>query len=228
MKKLYKRLTLPLVILLMIGPLKINGQNITVKGKVTTYDSIPVIRAEVKARGTGMKVLTDSLGQFIIECLKDDKLVFKAGGFKKERREVTEEDNFVEINMEFRGGDRNLELAIGPNGHIREKDRKIINSLNDEAVDFSRYSTIYDALRGRVAGVNIIGDNVYIRGQTNIISGDDEALLVVDGVVVSKAAFSTVSTSDIRRIRVLKGSAAAIYGARGGNGVVEVETKRGK
>jgi len=59
-------------------------------------------------------------------------------------------------------------------------------------------------------------------------SAGAEALFVVDGIIVSKEVFSAVPTSDIQNIRVLKGSAASIYGSRGGNGVVEVDTKRGK
>ena len=216
------------VILILSFSLNSYGQGNIVAGKVTTYDSIPVVKASVEVKGSDIEVLTDSLGYFTIECQKDDRLIVSASGFRTERIKVSGDDEYLNINLQLKEGARNLELAIGPDGHIREADKQKISTINDREVDFSMYSTIYDALRGRVSGVNIVGDIIYIRGQTTIGSGDAEALFVVDGVIVSKEVFSTIPTSDIQNIRVLKGSAASIYGSRGGNGVIEVDTKRGK
>jgi len=222
------KLIFPVLMLVVSMPLCLYGQEEILRGKVTTFDSIPVIKAEVKAKGTGMEVLTDSLGYFSIECLNDDKITISASGFKRENLKLKGGETFVDVNIELREGERYLELAIGPDGHIREADKQKVSSINDREVDFSMYSTIYDALRGRVSGVHIVGDIVYIRSQTTIGSADAEALFVVDGIIVSKFVFSSIPTSDIQNIRVLKGSAASIYGSRGGNGVIEVDTKRGK
>lgn len=228
MRKLYLHLFYSSFLILLLNPSYIYGQDIRIHGKVTTYDSIPLVKAEVKAKGTGAEVLTDSLGHFTINCLEDDRLIFTARGFRRETVKAEGGEDFLHVNMDMRDDERSLELAIGPDGHIREADKQLVSTINDRSVDFSMYSTIYDALRGRVAGVNIVGDIIYIRGQTTIGSGDAEALLVVDGVIVSKMVFSSIPTSDIQNIRVLKGSAASIYGSRGGNGVIEVDTKRGK
>lgn len=216
------------MVLLISLPAGMMGQEIKLRGKVTTYDSIPLIKAEIKAKGSGMEVLTDSLGQFSIECLDEDKLIITASGFRREKIKVNADDEFLDINMEMKEGQRNLELALGPDGHIREADKEKVSTINDKEVDFSMYSDIYSVLRGQVSGVHIVGDKVFIRGQTTIGSADAEALFVVDGVIVSKFVFSSIPTSDIENIRVLKGSAASIYGSRGGNGVIEVDTKRGK
>jgi len=228
MNKMNIKLIFPVLMLVVSMPLCLYGQEEILRGKVTTFDSIPVIKAEVKAKGTGMEVLTDSLGYFSIECLNDDKITISASGFKRENLKLKGGETFVDVNIELREGERYLELAIGPDGHIREADKQKVSSINDREVDFSMYSTIYDALRGRVSGVHIVGDIVYIRSQTTIGSADAEALFVVDGIIVSKFVFSSIPTSDIQNIRVLKGSAASIYGSRGGNGVIEVDTKRGK
>jgi len=229
---LMRKKNIQLVILFMLAvicmPSGLKGQEYEVSGKVTTYDSIPLIDAEIKAKGTGMEVKTDSLGRFTVNCLEDDKLTVRARGFRRERVKVNMDETDLHINLVLKDDPRSLELALGPDGHIREADKQKVSTINDKEVDFSMYSNIYDALRGRVAGVNIVGNIVYIRGQTTIGSGDAEALFVVDGIIVSKEVFSTIPTSDIQNIRVLKGSAAAIYGSRGGNGVVEVDTKRGK
>jgi len=220
-----------MLLMLAIGlflPEGICGQELLLRGRVTTYDSIPLMNVEVTAKSTGAEVVTDSLGKFALECLNDDKLIFNAKSFKRKTVNLKEDETFLDVNLELKEGERYLELALGPDGYIREADKQKVSTINDRKVDFSMYSTIYDALRGRVAGVNIVGDIVYIRGQTTIGSGDAEALFVVDGVIVSKFVFSSIPTSDIQNIRVLKGSAASIYGSRGGNGVIEVDTKRGK
>ncbi|HCC70747.1 MAG TPA: TonB-dependent receptor [Bacteroidales bacterium] len=226
MKKIKIQAFLLLVIITFISA-DVYGQTVKVHGKVTTYDSIPLVRAVIEAKGTGIEVLTDSLGYFAIECLEEDRIIVSAKGFLKEKIRITGEEDYFNINMKLREGERSLELAIGPDGHIREADKQKVSAINDRSIDFSMYSNIYDALRG-ISGVRIVGDIVYIRGQTTIGSGDAEALFVVDGIIVSKMVFSSIPTSDIKNIRVLKGSSASIYGSRGGNGVVEVDTKRGK
>ncbi|MBA7555170.1 TonB-dependent receptor P3 [subsurface metagenome] len=58
--------------------------------------------------------------------------------------------------------------------------------------------------------------------------GSNAALLVVDGVFVNESSFASIPTTDIASISVLKDAAASIYGVRGANGVVIVETKRGR
>jgi len=224
-KRIYSVMLLSYFVLIPSG---IIGQEIQINGQVTTFDSIPLVGASIEAREAENTVFTDSLGYFSIESMADDKLIIKAKGFMSERIKIQGEQDYLNVNMKLKEGERNLELAIGPDGHIRDADKQKVSTINDRTVDFSMYSTIYDALRGRVAGVNIVGDIVYIRGQTTIGSGDAEALFVVDGIIVSKDVFSATPTSDIQNIRVLKGSSASIYGSRGGNGVIEVDTKRGK
>ncbi|MBS0010265.1 MAG: TonB-dependent receptor plug domain-containing protein [Bacteroidales bacterium] len=228
MKKLKSQLLILLLIVFFCVPAGVYGQELMLEGKVTTYDSIPVVNAQVKAKGTKMEVYTDKHGNFEIKCTARDKITVSAKGFRRGTVKLTGMEDFLDVDLELKPGERNLELALGPDGHIRDADKQKISTINDRDIDFSMYSNIFDALRGRIAGVHVVGDNVYIRGQTNLSGGDSEALFVVDGVIVSKFVFSSTPTSDIQNIRVLKGSAASIYGSRGGNGVVEVDTKRGK
>lgn len=226
MKKLYFNLFISTLVIVM-APLHALAQEKILEGKVTIYDSIPLVDVEVKVKSTGQVSLTDTLGHFRVECMNDDKLIFKARGFKRNRIKTVEEDTFLNVNMDLGSGNNSLELATQPGGHIRGAYKETVNTINDKKVDFSMYSNIYDVLRGQISGVHIVGDRVIIRGGTTF-SGSDEALFVVDGDIVSKFVFSSVPTSEIKSIKVLKGSEASIYGSRGGNGVVEVETKRGR
>ena len=110
----------------------------------------------------------------------------------------------------------------------------IATAKGDELTKQQNFSAL-DNLRGKVSGVNIFSNSsqpgaysnrVIIRGMATINSSSDP-LYVVDGVVMEN--FDLVNPNDIESMEVLKdASAAAIYGARGANGVIMVTTKRGK
>lgn len=108
-----------------------------------------------------------------------------------------------------------------------------ISSVDEEEIERSQATTIEEVLAGRVAGVHVIqtpeGFSVRIRG-VNSIFGNNEPLYVVDGVplVSVRGGIVPVNPRDVESIDVLKGAAAAIYGWRGGNGVIVITTKRGR
>jgi TonB-dependent SusC/RagA subfamily outer membrane receptor len=93
----------------------------------------------------------------------------------------------------------------------------------------ARASTIQELLEGRLTGVRVrrSGGRVWveIRGP-GTINGSTEALIVVDGIESSGTTLVSMSPSDVERIRVLKDGSAAIYGVRGGNGVLLITTRR--
>ena len=121
-------------------------------------------------------------------------------------------------------------------GTMRKSDvtGSIATAKGDELTKQQNFSAV-DNLRGKVSGVNIFSNSsqpgaysnrVIIRGMATINSSSDP-LYVVDGVVMEN--FDLVNPNDIESMEVLKdASAAAIYGARGANGVIMVTTKRGK
>lgn len=121
-------------------------------------------------------------------------------------------------------------------GTMRKSDvtGSIATAKGDELTKQQNFSAL-DNLRGKVSGVNIFSNSsqpgaysnrVIIRGMATINSSSDP-LYVVDGVVMEN--FDLVNPNDIESMEVLKdASAAAIYGARGANGVIMVTTKRGK
>jgi TonB-dependent SusC/RagA subfamily outer membrane receptor len=94
--------------------------------------------------------------------------------------------------------------------------------------DFSKGSqNALDVIKGRMPGVNVYGDQVIIRGP-NSIMGSNQPLFLIDGVPTEGVeSIKAIPIEDIDRIEVLKGPSAAIYGARGANGVIAVYTKRG-
>lgn len=111
-----------------------------------------------------------------------------------------------------------------------------VSSMTEKDLDEGRAMRLVDLLASRVPGVRVVtrpdGDlSVRIRGASDSLSG--EPLIVVDGMPVFSnrmmAVLETLNTHDIQRIDVLKDAGStAIYGVRGGNGVILVTTRRGR
>ncbi len=98
-----------------------------------------------------------------------------------------------------------------------------------EILEESPTATIAELLQGRVAGVQVINGRIRIRG-INSIQGSNEPLIVLDGIpLAGDPSMSHINPRDVQSINVLKSTAAAaIYGSRGSNGVIEIKTKKGR
>jgi len=83
-----------------------------------------------------------------------------------------------------------------------------------------------DLIRDHVAGVQVINGEIVIRG-TKSFYGSSEALIVVDGVITDRRTLDMISPVDVKSVDVIKDGASAVYGSRGANGVIIIETKKG-
>lgn len=203
-----------------------SGQDRIVHGIVTTFDSIPLIDAEVRVKSTKQTVLTDTLGRFAVSCDSTDKLKVSAYGFYNQNVQLNEKIKFAAINLKLKPGEKNREYAIGY-GHVSDKNKlNAVANLNKNDVDFSQYNDIYELIRGRFAGVQIINNEIIIRG-INSINSSSAALIVVDGITVDESVLQSIPPNQVENIDILKDGSAAIYGSRGANGVVLIETRRG-
>lgn len=204
----------------------LHSQERTVKGVVTTLDSIPLINAQIKVLSSKQIAFTDSVGRFEITCLKDDKIKISARGFSTRKVKLDEKIKMAYVNLDLKPGPKNTELAIGY-GHVKETEKlSAISSIKADKNNFSSYSSIYQLIQGRVAGVEIVGKDIRIRG-VNSINSPTSALIVVDGIVVDSGMLDSISPQDVKSIDFLKDGSAAIYGSRGAGGVVLITTKRG-
>jgi TonB-dependent SusC/RagA subfamily outer membrane receptor len=231
MEKLIIRMILITAIPLMGGS-SLFGQEKTIRGKVTTFDSIPLFGAKVRVKSTREVVLTDSFGLFTVQCQSRDKLKASATGFSSRRIRIRDQVKFVMVNLEIKPGEQNEELAaavaVGYGYVMDRKKLQAISHLNEMDMDFSNFSNIYDIIRSRFPGVLVTGDNdIIIRGAVASETGSNTALLLVDGVETDKTSFGYIPTADIASINILKDASTAVYGIRGANGVVIVVTKRG-
>jgi TonB-dependent SusC/RagA subfamily outer membrane receptor len=205
------------------------GQEKVIEGMVTTFDSLPLVGASIEVKSTKKIVYTDTLGMFTVSCFPKDKLKVTAKGFTRKNVRIDEKIKYVLVNLKLMPGPENRELAIGY-GHVQDADKLYaISNVNENDIDFSHYSNIYQILEEQFSSsVQIRSDGELVIRNTPTMSGGNAALLIVDGRQVDEFNFANINTADIASINVLKDASSSVYGSRGGNGVVIVETKRGE
>ncbi len=81
-----------------------------VQGKVTTFDSIPIIGASIHKKSSKKIVYTDSLGMFTFSCLQKDKLSVTTNGFSRQNVKITKNTQFIFVNLKLQQGEQNREI----------------------------------------------------------------------------------------------------------------------
>jgi TonB-dependent SusC/RagA subfamily outer membrane receptor len=199
------------------------AQTRVVNGKLTAFNTYPVKNVLVEAKKCGSAILSDSLGRFSIVCMENDVVKIKPKAFLPVTKKVGPDTDSLILNLIFVDSEKNREIAIGY-GYVNEKDLQYaVSNLQQENNEYCYYSNVFELIRGRFAGVTVDNGAVIIRGNNSLLASND-ALYVVDGIVVS--SIDWIVPCDIQSISIIKDGSAAIYGSRGSNGVVMIETKR--
>ena len=235
----------------IIAFLPLKGQQ-TVSGKVTEQNENQAVPGvNVLIEGTKLGTVTNADGNYSLEVPVNGTLVFTFVGFRDQRINVGNR-TIIDVALEPEIAELN-EVVITALSIPR--DVKALNysvsEVSGENFTEARENNLANALTGRVAGVNVTNANggpasstrVIIRGNT-ALQGRNQPLYVVDGVPVLNNDFgqagmwggadmgdgmSSINPDDIESISVLKGAnAAALYGARAANGVINVITKKGR
>lgn len=206
----------------------------TVTGQVVDTESgeaLPGVNIYIE--GTRIGTSTDAEGEFTIDVPDlNQTLVFSYIGYETKQIEIDGRTNFtVSLNSEMVYGE---ELIVVGYGTMRREDiTSSVSSVSNEDFNTGVAINPLDMIQGRVAGLTIsrggfdpnAGVGIQLRGVSSIEAGRGP-LIVVDGV--PGADLQNISNSEIESIDVLKdGSAAAIYGTRGTNGVIYITTKSG-
>ena len=210
----------------------LKAQDHIIQGVVHAFDSIPLIGAEIMVKSTKQSFFTDSTGNVVIFCNSKDKLKVRANGFSNQNIKINEKIKLVAVNLKLKPGKKKQSegmqaYAIGY-GHVSERDKTTATeSLRKNEASFSRYNDMYDLIRGQFAGVEVtMNGEIIIRG-TSSFNSSSTALIVVDGVIMDGDILNILSPVQIKNIYVIKDGSAAIYGSRGANGVLIIETLRG-
>ena len=244
-------ITLVAICLLQIS--FVSAQNASpVTGYVRDKAGLPVIGATVLVDGTQKGTATNAEGWFSIEAAPSDQLSVSFIGYKtatvavgsRSQIDITLEEDATSIS----------EVVVTALGLSRETKSLSYNvqKVDGEELVKTKDANIMNSLAGKIPGVQINasaagiggGTRVVMRG-TKSISGNNNALYVVDGIPLSNPstaqpddqytgagqtgdAMSTINADDIESVSVLNGSAAAaLYGSAAANGVVIITTKKG-
>lgn len=227
-----------------------------ISGVVIDSNGEPIIGAAVLVQGTSVGVATDVDGKFSLDVPSNGKtLVVSYIGYDNQEVPITSSSQY---KITLSGTNYALdEVVVTALGMKREKKALgySVQDVKGDALIENRTANIATSLNGKVAGMNISatsipgGSNrIVIRGN-NSISGNNMPLVVVDGVPFDNTqgvddattnswgtgfsdtgdGLSMLNPDDVESISVLKGpSATALYGSRGGNGVILVTTKKGQ
>jgi len=231
---LYKRAKFIAFLLMFIGSqLSASAQEakINVKGVIIDEKGIPLLGTTILEKGTKNGVVTDFDGNFEITVSSDSQIEVSFIGYKTQTIAATEKPVRVSLMPDESTLDEVVVIGYG-----KSKQRDLtgsVSSINLDDAQSQPSSNIGDAIQGRAAGVRVItsgqpGNNptFRIRGAGTI--GDNDPLIVVDGVPLN-GGLNQVNMKDVESLQILKdASSTAIYGARGANGVVIITTKRGE
>lgn len=217
--------------------LPVQAQNISVTGRVLSkVTGEALLGATVTIKGTSNKTLTDSRGQFTISAPSAGAvLVISYTGMKPMELTVNGKSSGLLIKLEESAESTLTDVVVVGYGTQRlTKVSGAISTIKSAEIEKLRPVRVEEALQGRAAGVNVIQPGspgakptVLVRGIPSF-SGTDP-VVIIDGVPQTLTDFNSISASDVESISVLKDAAtSAIYGVKGGNGVIVVTTRAGR
>jgi TonB-linked SusC/RagA family outer membrane protein len=224
---------LPLIIMFLLVGFSLFAQKKTVFGTVTDGMNDPVIGATVLVKGTSEGTITDVNGRYSLVTAGNATLVFSYIGFETTEVKVNNQ-SVVNLVLKEKSVQLSEFVKVGY-GEVRRKDLTgVVSKVNIDEINTVPVSTIDQALAGRIAGVSIVAADaapgaqaqVTIRGGS--LSQDASPLYVIDGFPMENFDLASLDPKNIESIDVLKdASSIAIYGSRGANGVIIVNTKQG-
>lgn len=206
----------------------------TISGTVRDQDGNSIPGATVLVRGTSTGTITDMDGKFSIEVPDNSaELVFSFVGYGSQVISVAGQTS-VEVTLAEDLEELSEVVVIGYGTQKKSDLTGAIASVDPKVITERGVTSPVQSLQGSVAGVQInsstgrVGDpiDITVRGKNTLQSGANTPLFVVDGVITDGIDF--LNPQDIAKIDILKdASSAAIYGSRGSNGVVLIQTKGG-
>lgn len=208
------------------------GKKITITGIVLDINNQPVPEAVIIVDGKNTNISTDIDGYYKIKVKPSAVSI----GIYSLASGVTEQalDNRTEVNFilgssssQYSGVDENSsgeELINIGYGSVKSKDMTTnVNKISGSDKAYANYTNIYEMIKGQVPNVEVHGKSIRIQGASSFVGASTEPLLIVDGMTVN--TIDDIPPQSVSSIEILKGSAAAIYGSRGANGVVLIRLK---
>ncbi|HEU4607050.1 MAG TPA: TonB-dependent receptor plug domain-containing protein, partial [Chitinophagaceae bacterium] len=201
---------------------------IIVKGRVTDEVGIPLAGASVTLKETRKGVNTDAKGEFTIKIPDNSSMILVISFVGMEAKEINVKGTTtVNVSLNKLDNTQQEVVVVGYGTQRKASVTGAIAQIGTKALQSSPASNTSQLLIGRMPGL-LSKTTSSLPGQDNAnlqIRGYGSALVIVDGL---PTPFNRIDPNDIESISILKDASAAIYGARAGNGVILVTTKRGK
>jgi TonB-linked SusC/RagA family outer membrane protein len=234
------------VLLLLLGTqLHSFGQEITISGKITDKKTgQPLEGASIKVKNTKESTLTDANGAYTIKAPSSESVIVVSHvgyGFYEGRIG----DGTQNIQLENIAADLDEVIVVGYGTQKKSHLTGAVETIKAKEIEDLPISNLGAALSGRVLGLSVSGGTsrpgsqaqLTIRNPVSLAKdgGNNNPLYIIDGVIQvtsqglnDATLFNSLDPSEVESISVLKDGAAAIYGSRGANGAIVVQTKRGK
>lgn len=211
-------------------------QDITIQGKITDENQVALPGINIRVKGKNISAVSSDNGDYSITVpSRDDVLEFSSIGYVVEERTV---DDQSVINVTLYSSLTNLDnvVVIGYGSVARVDLTGSVAQVNVDQMNQAPVGSFDQALAGRIAGVQVtssdgqpgVGTDIVIRG-ANSLTQSNAPLYVIDGFPIEDPDNAALNPEEIESMNILKdASATAIYGSRGANGVIVIETKKGK
>ncbi|WP_304157408.1 TonB-dependent receptor plug domain-containing protein, partial [Mesonia mobilis] len=210
------------------------AQEKTVSGTVTDDEGLPLPGVNILIKDTSTGTQSDFDGNYSIKVEEGKTLVFSYVGFSDQEVIIGTSNNY-NISM---NSDNELDEVVVTAYKTTTKKRstQAVTTITAETFEDRPNASLLQSMQGQIPGLNIssssgqpgAGSTIILRG-VGSINGNVEPLIIIDGVPVDEDNFRSLNPNDIESVSVLKdASATSIYGNRGANGVIIINTKRGQ
>ncbi len=214
----------------------VHAQSRTVVGTVYSQEDNGVLPGvTVTIQGTSTGVVTNAEGKYSIAVPDSaDVLSFSFVGMLGEEIQIGNR-SVIDVYMVLSIEQLSEVVVTGYGGATQRKELTGASvRIGGEEVTQRQVPRLDQALQGAVSGVNITTNsgapggsaNIRIRGLST--SGDNNPLIIVDGVIYDQAGLNALNPNDIESVNIMKDATAGIYGVRAANGVILIETRKGK
>ena len=221
--------------MLMLLPVVASAQQRSISGMVSDVQGIPVIGASVVIKGTTLGTVTDMEGKFQLDAEPSQTLEVSFIGYQKVSLPVGNQTYFL---ITLKEDTETLDEVVVV-GYATQKKVNLTGSVSSVSAKDIRDIPVANTttlLQGRLPGLVLTqngaqagNDNPEIRIRGIGTFGNNNPMVLIDGVEGSIAQIAEIPSADIESISVLKDAAsAAIYGVRAANGVILITTKQGR
>ena len=251
---MYKLKRMLAFFIILLGFPILSFAQLTIQGKVTDEYGEGLVGANIIVKGTNFGAASDNNGNYtLIVAQPSSQTVVEVHfiGYTTSSQAVTQTSGIVEVNFELSVDALRFDEIVVTGSAAAISKRQLGNTIatiSGESIAESGALDVTGSLAGKFAGVQVTqnsgdpagGISVRLRSASTV-NGVSDPLYIIDGVIVNNTStdllgvqsvvqnrLSDINPADIERIEVIKGgAAAAIYGSRASNGVVQVFTKRG-